>query len=116
VDGDGLDGVPGRVADRRRQAGAERAAGRKTPKKRGRAVSYSTGTWPVSSGGSSCTAVSPGQRSTRVPHSGQKRLSSAARAAVRAASLPAAPAPSRLRVERAQRLGGAAAHRPDLGR
>ena len=78
VDGDGLEGVP--VVSRTACQPALRArAGRKTPKKRGRAVSYSTGTWPVSSGGTSCTAVSPGSASTRVPHSGQKRPSPGAR-------------------------------------
>src|SRR5205823_11989435 len=48
--------------------------------KRGSALLSWTGTGPVSSGGSSCTAVSSAPTSTRVPHSGQKRLRFGSRA------------------------------------
>src|SRR5438105_8212963 len=53
-------------------ASARTADGGVTPKKRGSALVTSTGTGPVSCGGSSWTAVSP-SAVARAPHSGQNR-------------------------------------------
>src|SRR5438105_14741758 len=53
-------------------ASARTADGGVTPKKRGSALVTSTGTGPLSCGGSSWTAVSP-SAVTRAPHSGQNR-------------------------------------------
>src|SRR4029077_9762565 len=75
---------------------------------------HSTAAGPVSSGGSSSTAVSPAP--TRAPHSGQKLLPFGSAEPQFSQLAPGMHLLLRaLGVERSQRLGGAPAQRPDLG-